>query len=377
MGQGRMLFVDNARLSLIVLVVFIHAVITYSGVGGWYYRDPVAPGPSALLFFVFIEGLCQSFFMGTLFALAGYYAALALRRKGARAFVFGRLTRLGLPTLFYMAVIHPLTVYYLANMEDVRSKIDFAGFYRISVADWRILSGTGPMWFALALLLFCLIYAGAAALVKPALQVGPPRPLAAPLLIRLILLCAAGAFLVRLVMPIGATVCNMQLGYFTQYVVLFGFGIAAQANDWLHTAEIRLGRACLLTVCAGLPIWGGLLVFGTDGDMGVLSGGLRWQSLAYALWESTNGVCMTVGVITALREKWNTQSRLVAALSASAFAVYVFHPPIMVALARALTPLPLPGMAKCLILFVLSLPACFGAAWIIRRTPLLRAMVRQ
>jgi len=86
---------------------------------------------------------------------------------------------------------------------------------------------------------------------------------------------------------------------------------------------------------------------------------------------------MTVGIVTAFREKWNTQGRLVAALSASAFAVYVFHPPIMVALARVLAPLSLPVLVKCLALFALSLPACFGAAWIIRRSPLVREMVRQ
>ncbi|KUG28367.1 hypothetical protein ASZ90_001764 [hydrocarbon metagenome] len=377
MTQGRMLYVDNTRLSLIVLVLFVHAVVTYSGVGGWYYRDPAVPGPSTLLFFVFIEGFCQSFFMGTLFALAGYYAALALGRKGTRAFVMGRLTRLGLPSLFFMAVVNPLTVYYLAGMENLQARISFAGYYRHYVTGLYILSGSGPMWFALALLLFCLIYAWAAALTGSPPRAGEPRPLTARLLAGLILACTAGAFSIRLVMPIGATLYNMQLGYFTQYVVLFAFGIAAQANDWLRTADRRLGRACLATVCAGLPVWGGLLLFGTGGDIGALAGGPHWQSLAYALWESTNGVCMTVGIVTAFREKWNTQGRLVAALSASAFAVYVFHPPIMVALARVLAPLSLPVLVKCLALFALSLPACFGAAWIIRRSPLVREMVRQ
>ena len=46
MAQDRMLFVDNIRLAMIVLVLFDHAAVTSSGVGGWYYRDPAVPGPS-------------------------------------------------------------------------------------------------------------------------------------------------------------------------------------------------------------------------------------------------------------------------------------------------------------------------------------------
>jgi hypothetical protein len=371
-----MLFVDNTRLALIMLVLFDHAAVTYSGVGGWYYRDPVAPGPINQLLLVFLEGLCQSFFMGTLFALAGYYSALSLSRKGVLPFVIGRLTRLGAPTLFYMALINPLTVYYVANMENIRSKISFTGYYQRYVTDLHILSGTGPMWFALALLIFSLIYAGGAALL-PANPRAQRRRLSARLITTLIALCAAGAFLVRLAQPIGTTVCNMQLGYFTQYVVLFVFGVAAHANDWLRTIDYRLGRRCLLAACAGIPVWAALLVYGASAEPDALLGGAHWQSMAYALWESFNGVCMTVGLIAVLREQWNAQSPLVATMSDSAFAVYIFHPPIMVALALSLAPFQAPALAKCLLLLALSLPSCFGAAWLIRRTPLLRALTRQ
>jgi hypothetical protein len=372
-----MLFVDNARLTLIGLVLFDHAAATYSGVGGWYYHDPVPPGPDTVLLLAYFQALCQSFFMGTLFALAGYYAAAALSRKGPAAFARGRLSRLGLPTLAYVAAIHPLTVYYAANPDGLRSKIGFFGYYRLYVTDLHFLSGTGPMWFALALLVFCLIYAFAAAVLPGNRPDAAPRPLTPGLVGTLVLVCATGAFLVRLAFPVGVTVCNMQLGHFTQYVLLFGFGIAARANDWLRTAEFRLGRGCLLAACAGLPVLWALLVFGARGDLGLVNGGWRWQSLAFALWESVNGVCMTVGIITVLRRTWNTQGPLTAAMSDGAFAVYVFHPPIMVLLARGLAPWQAPLAVKCLALFALSVPACFGAARIIRRMPLLRDLVRQ
>ena len=75
MARDRMLFVDNIRLVMIILVVCHHAVITYGGLGAWYYRDPVTAGPVArLLFFLFLS-FNQSFFMATLF-ICGYRSSL-------------------------------------------------------------------------------------------------------------------------------------------------------------------------------------------------------------------------------------------------------------------------------------------------------------
>lgn len=380
MPKSRMLFVDNLRLSLIVLVLFDHAAATYSGVGGWYYHDPVAPSRFDTLFLVFFQALCQSFFMGTLFALAGYYAAAALDRKGPAAFAAGRTLRLGLPTLAYAALINPLTIYYAADTGGLRSLVGFSGFYRYYVQSLGILSGTGPMWFALALLIFCLIYAGAAALLpgdRPDAAPRPPRSLTPGLVGAFILVCAPAAFLIRLVFPVGVTVGNMQPGHFAQYVLLFGFGIAARRNDWLRTADGRLGRGCLLAVLCGLPVLWGLMMIGAGGELALVNGGAHWQSLAFAVWESANAIGMTVGLIVLARDTWDRQGPLLAALSDAAFAVYVFHPPLMVLVARGLAPLAAPLPVKCLILFVLSVPVCFGAGRIIRRTPLVRELVRQ
>ncbi|MBN2132338.1 MAG: hypothetical protein JW741_22750, partial [Sedimentisphaerales bacterium] len=38
MAKTRLLFVDNLRTMLIVLVVMVHLSITYGGEGGWYYE---------------------------------------------------------------------------------------------------------------------------------------------------------------------------------------------------------------------------------------------------------------------------------------------------------------------------------------------------
>lgn len=376
MARDRMLFVDNIRLALIALVVCHHAVITYCDIGLWYYRDPVVPGPGTTLLFQLFLSYNQSYFMGTLFALAGYFAAMSLHRKGGPTFLRGRLLRLGVPTLFYALVLGPLTVD-LGHGEMIRAAGGFAAFYGAYVTSLAFLSGSGPMWFTLALLVFCLVYVGLRALRGAGAAPAKTRPLTAGLLVWCIIACTLCTFVVRLAYPVGKTIANMQLAYFVQYIVLFAFGVLAHDNDWLRAMDGRLGRACLAVGLVNWAVWGIVLAGWGPFDRRLFLGGPHWQSLANSLWFSISGVCLTVGLVALFRHRVNGQSRFVAALSDSAFAVYLFHPPIMVALARLLVPVPLAALPKAVLLSGLSLVACFAFAWVARRVPVLRDLVPQ
>lgn len=376
MARDRMLFVDNIRLMIIALVVCHHAVITYCDIGMWYYRDPVVPGPGTSLLFQLFLSFNQSYFMGTLFALAGYFAAMSLQKKGAPAFLRGRLLRLGLPTLFYALVLNPLTVAW-SHEEIIRAAGGFAAFYSRYLTSLAFLSGSGPMWFTLALLFFCLAYVGLRVLTGARPAHAGPRPLTAGLLLWCVVLCMLGTFVVRLAYPIGKTFFNMQLAYFVQYIVLFAFGILAHDNDWLRVMEGRLGWGCLAMGLANWAVWGMLRGPLNVYDPRLFRGGPHWQSLLDSLGLSISGVCLTVGLVALFRARLNRQNGLVAALSDSAFAVYLFHPPIMVALARLIEPASLAALPKAALLSALSLVACFAFAWVARRVPVLRDLVPQ
>lgn len=377
MATRRMLSVDNLRLGVIVLVVAMHAAVTYSGLDSWYYKEGHPLDPASLMAFALFQCFLQAFFMGTLFLVAGYFAAASLKAKGTAAFVKGRLVRLGLPTLFYMLAIQPFTVYFLMDFDHTRYPVPFADFYAGYLLKGYVLSGTGPMWFALALLLFCLVYALAAMAIG---RTRPPAPGPFPALmpVRLGLGASLLAFALRLEWPIGTNVLNMQLCYFAQYIILFGFGIAAHGRGWLEGIDPGLARRCLLAALLGIPI-PALLAQWSGGFASLdpaLLGGWNGLSLAFATWESFTGVCMSIGLVGFLRTAWNTQGPFTKSLSDSAFAVYVFHPPILVGLSLLLRPVALPPLAKFLLLTAVALPACFGAARIIRATPGLRALVQ-
>jgi peptidoglycan/LPS O-acetylase OafA/YrhL len=376
---NRLAYVDNLRLLLIVLVLGTHSAITYSGLGAWYYTQPLPLGAASRFFFLMLEVYFQAFFMDALFLLAGYFAAASLSKRGAGEFATGRLFRLGVPTLFYMVCIHPLTGYYLARFPAAQAHGSFAAYYFAYLAGGRVLAGTGPMWFALALLVFSLALAAARAWLGGLSLERGPRPVVPGLAGYLIAAISLAAFGLRLVWPIGTNVLNMQLCFFAGYVVMFGFGIAAYRFDWLRVLDYRLGRRFLLCGLCLWPVLGVLLIAtgAVTGPLDPLLGGPHWQSAALCLWQSATGVCMSLGLAGVFREKANLSSPLLGTLSGSAFAVYVCHPPLLVALARLLDPVDLPAVPKFLLLYALAVPACFAVARQLTRVPVLGAMLRQ
>jgi hypothetical protein len=370
----RVLFIDNVRWVMIVLVLGMHAAVTYSPVGDWYYREHPSLDLATTLFFVTFQGLLQGFFMALLFFVAGYFAASSYDARGARSFLAGRLYRLGLPTLLYVGAIGPVTEYFVAHSWHTH-----AGFLHemgLYLTRGRFLSGTGPMWFCAALLIFSGVYTAwrVAVPVRPAAPKDDREVTAVQVALAIVGLAAA-TFLVRLAFPLGRSVFNMQLSYFPSYVLLFAVGIMARRRGWVLRADNRFAWLTA-ALCVGLALagWLPLLVFGggLSGQTAAYEGGFRWQSAALSLWESLVCFGMTFGVLVAFRTWLAGQGSVSKFMSDNAFAVYVIHPPILVGLALLLTSAALAPAAKFALLWSLSALVCFGlAAPLARRVPLI------
>ena len=55
-NSTRLYFLDNIRWLMIALVVMVHAAVTYSNLGDWYYREPAnLDALSFLLFGIFLS----------------------------------------------------------------------------------------------------------------------------------------------------------------------------------------------------------------------------------------------------------------------------------------------------------------------------------
>ncbi len=378
----RLAYVDNLRWTMILLVISMHAADTYSPLGNWYFTDRRPISISTLLFFAAWQMYLQSFFMGLLFFIAGYFVPSSLARKGPATFIRDRAFRLGLPVLFYMFILGPVTEYFFSHSWNSTEPTYFAKEWIKHIRNGQFMQENGPLWFCLALLIFSVIHALARASGRLTLPLTKaPRDQstpAAPELIGFALVMAAFEFLIRLVLP-GVTFLNMHLGDFSQYILLFSAGIVAARKGWLPKLSFPVGMKWLATV---LPLsfaaWFTMLSKGGafTGNGGAFFGGWHWQSAAFDVWESFTCVGISFGLLVLFREYFNSQGRLGKFLSDNAFSVYVFHPPVVIAGARLLQPFAWPAPLKFALLTGFGVIVSFAlSAAVFRRTPLVRQML--
>lgn len=366
--QARLGAADNIRSLMIFLVIVMHAAVTYSHFGSWYYTADPAIAPPLVYAFGFFQSHLQAFFMGLLFLIAGYYTPTSLERYGSLKFSGRRFIRLGLPTLFYIFLIHDTVGHFLLKWHGTDAFWP-SYVYFVSHGDW--MDGTGPMWFAAALLAFSWIYV----LIRPILPRITPRTAPHGFSVALIaIIIAMISFAVRLYWPNGTSWHNMQLCNFTQYVFYFAFGILARRGDWLNSfPRLRGYRLLFGAIIFTILVWPSLMILGDAAhNMAAFNGGMHWQAFAQDLWEQIFGLCFSVGLIVLFREKFNGRGPFATLCRKNAFAVYVWHMPVLVILSLLLAPVTL---APALKFVITALAGAMGTLvfthLIIRRIPIL------
>ncbi|MBV9302892.1 MAG: acyltransferase family protein [Acidobacteriaceae bacterium] len=380
--RARLAYVDNLRWTMILLVISMHAADTYSPLGNWYFTDRRPITPATLLFFAAWQMYLQSFFMGLLFFVAGYFVPSSFDRKGFARFVRDRAFRLGLPVLFYMFILGPVTEYFFSHSWNSTEPTSFANEWIKHIRNGQFMQENGPLWFCLALLIFSVVYAVTrspsrfrARLSNKQEEKSPPGSLK---LIAFAFGMAAFEFLIRLMLP-GVTFLNMHLGDFSQYILLFSAGILAARGEWLPKLSFATGMKWLVIVLPlGFAAWFTMLSKGgaLTGHASAFFGGWHWQSAALDLWESFTCVAMSLGLLALFREHFNSQGRLGKFLSDNAFGVYVFHPPIVIAGARLLHGFSWNPLLKFGLLTGFGIIVSFVlTAAVFRRTPLLRQIL--
>ncbi len=374
----RLPWIDHLRTAMIVFVVNMHACVTYSHVGDWYMMADPEPTLAAKVPFIVWQGMLQSFFMGLLFFVSAYFAAGSLARRGPGGFARERLVRLGLPALFYMLVIHP---FILLGLNPWRH--DFgppAAFYAHYLTSGRFLGSSGPLWFAVALLLFSVVLAAWTRLRPPASRatVSEGAPPSASMLFGFALALGLGSFVVRLVQPIGTNILNLQLCFFVQYIAWFVAGLHAARHGWLVAlaTSVRARRAGWLALIGGAVALLVLLGLGArHAPPEIFFGGAHWQAFGLALWEQLTGLGLALGALTLFARHFNTDSRALRWLADRSFGVYVLHAPVLVALAMAFRSLPYYLYGLVVLLTVTGLVISFALADGARRIPGLRAIL--
>jgi len=367
---GRILFFDNIRILLTVLIVLHHVAVAYGGSGGWPLKETPSDAISPLIFLLF-NAINQSYILSLFFLLAGYFVPRSYDKKGPIRFFTDRLIRLGVPLLFYTALIAPFIDYLVVNFAQGR-ELSFLTImaHRIQHPTWSI----GPLWFLQALLIFSLLYVLWRLLsrhsFRPFENGFPTNKVITGSIIGMTL----GTFFVRIRYPVGVEVFRFQLAHFVHYAFCFWLGTLAYRGKWLNnlsTSKAKGWKIVAPVTVLALPVMIGLVMAlgGAAGNLEVFLGGFSWQAFVTSAWESTACISIIISLVYVFQKRYNGQGSLLRWMSPNFYTVYIMHQLVVVAIMIPFLSTAMPTAVKFVFVALISVPGCFVLSEAIRRIP--------
>jgi glucan biosynthesis protein C len=384
--RNKLLFIDNIRIALIILVLAHHAGQPYGPTGGfWYIENPERASILGAFFTV-----NRSFFMSLFFMISGYFLPQSYDRKGPKDFLIDRFRRLGVPLLLFFYAVIPVMMY--------AYYLEFRGYGYIPFLTYylQIYRGKGPLpfdwsgpawpdrnlghlWFVEHLLVFALCYA-IWRLIRPPLagidrkEARPPRHWE---IIAFSLALAAVTFFTRIWYPIdkwGAFLRFIQVAFadVPRDLSFFVIGVIAYRRNWFLNMPKKTGKVWLMIGLTGIAYCYALWL---TGHRYFSAGGFNISSLVYALWESflCSGLC--IGLLVFFRENLNSQGTLEKNLAGSTYSVYLFHVPVVVFLQYAIWRTDTSAIIKFVIVVLAAIPLTFLISGYIRRLPIAKRLL--
>ena len=363
--RPRLFFLDNLRAFAIVMVVVLHASITYMlyAPEWWYVLDADRSLPFTMLVL-----LVDVPIMPALFFVAGFFALPSLGRRGPGGFVREKLVRLAIPWIVGVIFLAPIATYLIYVSRDVPM-----GYLEFWTTDfWGPMFQQSVYWFLGVLfasfLVLAWVYAASTRLQASVPRVEQPR---GRLFVAFIALTAAGSILFA---PSYGLDDWLPLGWFfvvqpariAFYVGYFVLGIYAERRGWFSATGFR----------PDLGPWGWGCVLAGLAYLGFRLGGLPTtvpeRAVATLLFDAFCLAAVIAGI--ALFQMWlNRAGPAWRTLSANAFGIYYVHPLILYPLAWVLLDLPAPAVVKATILVFVTLAGSLAvSALVLKRLPGLR-----
>lgn len=364
--KTRLLFIDNVRILLIILVVSFHASAPYAGVP--WYMIPVETTASSEVVLTWFLTVCAAFFLGLFFMISGYFTPGSCDRKGVTLFLKDRLVRLGIPLVVFLLVVMPLFRYgmYFLDTHDPVSLWEFL----TSTYHWE----PHHLWFIETLLIFTVLY-----VVWRILTKGNQKELRIPqnkdIFVATVLL-AVVTFVVRIKIPVGVwdPLKVVLPAYLPQFLGLFSIGVVSYRQNWVLRLPASVGMTWLRIGGAAVLFFPVIYVV-SGGQYSTLTGGVHWRPFIFAVWEAFVCIGLCVGLIIYFREKVNVQGRLLKALSANAYGMYLVHFPVVVFAQYVLVGVRLPPLVKFLLVMLVGIFVSFLISHCVRRLPFARKIL--
>lgn len=361
-ARGRVAYLDRLKILMVGGVIFGHAWAGYSNFqGAWVYTDmreaTLRPVSAAVL--EALLGPFALFAMGMFFLVAGLLTPGSVDRKGPARFALDRLARLGLPLAVFTFLLWPPTTYLINRLVGAHTGSLWSAF-----ADAVTDPQPVQLWFAGVLLLYSLGYAAIRA-IRPARR--PPSapagtPLTLPRLLAVSGAVAACSFLLRGWFPLNTDGWfGLHLCQWAQYLTLFTLGLIAVHRGWLDPVPDRLRRACGVAAIAGTVAIAAfaLIVAASGAPTDDFLGGWNPAALATAAAEGLLSVNLAVWLLGTAQRSLTRPPRSPGA-ARDAFAAFLVQAHVLVALALAVRPVPVPAEIKGLFVSVAGVALSFA-----------------
>lgn len=363
--RPRLAFLDNLRALVIVMVVVLHASITYMAYAPewWYVLDPdQGIGWTMLVLVVDVPNMQALFFVG------GFLAIPSLVRRGPGGFVREKLVRLGLPWAFGVVFLAPLITYLIFVSRGIaRPYLEFwAGDF------WGAWFQHAVYWFlgALLVLFLLLAWVWAASERLQASTVRVARP-SGRLFAGFVLGTAAGSALVSPTVGLDdwrtfGPFLVVQPARLAFYGGFFALGVYAERRGWLTGEGYRPE--------IGPSVWGAVIL--GVGYLAFRLGGYPSTVLERSVASLLFAAFCLAGVMAGLAvfQRWgNGTGRAWRTLAENSFGIYYVHPLVLYPLALLLVGVAIPSILKVGILVTVTVGVSLAvSALVLRRVPGLR-----
>ncbi|OPY02701.1 MAG: glucans biosynthesis protein [Syntrophorhabdus sp. PtaB.Bin184] len=324
----RMLYLDNLRLSFTFLVILHHLCLTYAASSGWYFYQYLND-PFTNLVLNILMGVGRTWVLACFFLISGYFTPGSLDRKGTWWFIKDRFIRIGIPLVIFALLIRP-TMVYLLKQETL--SLQYSWLENIFLLKN---AAPGPAWFLEVLLGFSLVYAAWRALAPSGRQKQrETRPFPGNgAIVLFILVLAAFTFVMRVYLPSEKQILHLRLGNYAEYVAFFFGGIVAYRNRWLEKLTDAVGKQWTVITAAAVCVYIFFIVqaWATGESLSFLRGGFFLKTLIATYVGTFIAVGSSICLIYLFRTYLNAQPGIVGPMTQDAYAAFIFHSPIIVA----------------------------------------------
>lgn len=367
---NRILFLDNIRYLMIVLVVLFHAAASYGTFGRyWFVGDAVA---NIRFFDIITITVIDVLALPVLFFIASYFALPNIQKKGPGVFLKDKFMRLGIPWLICVIFICPIMSYihhyrhlgeesllsygqlwikWMQSASEFHTGFLYPNLFTIGKLDdpkiigFNLLSfNQTAYWFISLLLFFFIIFSIIYTLKKrffPSSSIKEKTHSGKTMLLVMLsvgLLCTIMTVIINRIpynqpapwdWVVIAGVLQFQPGRLPVYIIYFALGIYAFSRKWFVRDNNFPGHPLLwISIC--VILWFGFLIIGSKllSNVSNLTN-TRLMIIFLFLWCFLLATFLIVFTSIAFRY-WNRPHKINETLAANSYNIYLVHLPLVV-----------------------------------------------